>query len=534
MSKPRKTAADYMVIALSPVLIMALVGSLCFFLIEVFYRGQMMGAVCWVMFWFIIGIVLISRIAIETSAERAALFGLGLAMATMIYMLRTQASYPIGVLLLAIVWFCAHKLVWDCTLIDEDQDSSGQGLLQKTPASVPKLDPQRLGLRLGAGLGSKTPVPKQKPARKLSAPHSPGRWVVYFSLAALPLFGVGQMLLPAGDAQARRAGFIFLALYLAAALGLLVTTSFLGLRRYLRQRYLKMPPAIALAWLKFGVGVVVIVLIGAVFLPRPGANEAWAALRYRIDYVLRRASEYASPANPPGQGQGRPGNDAGGKQGEAQKPGQDQGDKQSTGEKKPGDTQSPSQPAPAPTAPAAPTGNLYNLLRAAFLVVAVLVIGGWIIRHRNMLLEMIRSMIAAITEFFRKFLAMTPSRKPAKPPGSVFTRAKLSSFAEYKNPFFAAKDHAWPPEQIIIYSYEAVQVWAREHGSAPRPELTAREFCRELSQHHPELDSNLTQLARLYAHAAYGKKLPPNSDLEPVKELWRRLPTAAAQTVEIR
>jgi hypothetical protein len=61
MSKPPKTVADYMVIALSPVLIMALVGSLCFFLIEVFYRGQMIGGVSWVMIWFIIGIVLAHR-----------------------------------------------------------------------------------------------------------------------------------------------------------------------------------------------------------------------------------------------------------------------------------------------------------------------------------------------------------------------------------------------------------------------------------------------------------------------------------------
>src|SRR5208283_4864654 len=138
MSKPRKTVADYMVIALSPILIMALVGSLCFFLIEVFYRGQMIGGVCWVMFWFIIGIVLVSRIAIEKSTEHAIIYGLGLAVATWLFMMRTQPAYLLGIVLLAIVWFCAHKLVWDCTLIDEDQDSSGQGLLQKAPAPEKK------------------------------------------------------------------------------------------------------------------------------------------------------------------------------------------------------------------------------------------------------------------------------------------------------------------------------------------------------------------------------------------------------------
>jgi hypothetical protein len=534
MSKPRKTVADYMVIALSPVLIMALVGSLCFFLVEVFYRGQMIRGVCWVMFWFIIGIVLVSRIAIEKSTEHAIIYGLGLAVATWLYMMRTQPSYLLGILLLALVWFCAHKLVWDCTLIDEDQDSSGQGLLQK--AAAPQQKPGWLMKPSGGDPDDRQVVPTgsnvvgtrcrasaatvKRNRVVVSAPHSPGRWVVYFSLAALPLFGVGQMLLPGDAVAARRTGFIFLALYLAAALGLLVTTSFLGLRRYLRQRYLKMPPAIAVAWLKFGVGVACMVLIGAVFLPRPGANEAWAALRYQIDYQLRRASEYAAPGNPPGQGRGQAGNETGGKQGSAQKSDQEQ----------PGETQNSAQPNPAPAVSSAQAGNIYNFLRTAFLIAAVLVIGGWIIVRRLMLLEMARSIIAALAQFFRKLFDLTPSLKPAKKAEPAPARAKFSSFAEYKNPFSAGKDRAWPPEQIILYSYEAVQVWAKGQGMAARPEETAREFCARLSEHHPELDSQLGELARLYAHAAYGTKLPPNCDLEPVRDLWRRLPAAATRT----
>ena len=439
----------------------------------------------------------------------------GLAVATWLYMMRTQPSPLLGIVLLALVWFCAHKLVWDCTLIDEDQDSSGQGLLQKAAVAISSPSPPFLEERAG----------ERRPgrSRKVFAPHAPGRWVVYFSLAALPLFGVGQMLLPGDAVAARRTGFIFLALYLAAALGLLVTTSFLGLRRYLRQRYLKMPPAIAVAWLKFGVGVACIVLIGAVFLPRPGANEAWAALRYQIDYQLRRASEYAAPGNPPGQGRGRAGNETGGKQGSAQKPGQE----------KPAETQSLPQPNPAPTVSSAQAGNIYNFQRTAFVIAAVLVIGGWIILRRLMLLEMARSIIAALAQFFRTLFDLTPSRGPAKKTEPAPARAKFSSFAEYKNPFFAAKDYAWPPEQIILYSYEAVQVWAREQGMAARPEETAREFCGRLGEQRPELDSQFEQLARLYAYAAYGTKLPPDCDLEPIRELWRRLPTAATQTVDL-
>jgi hypothetical protein len=279
-----------------------------------------------------------------------------------------------------------------------------------------------------------------------------------------------------------------------------------------------MPPAIAVAWLKFGVGVACIVLIGAVFLPRPGANAAWAALRYQIDYQLRRASEYAAPGNPPGQGQGRAGSETGGKQGSAQKPGQE----------KPGETQTPAQPNPAPAVSSAQTGNIYNFLRTTLLIAAVLVIGGWIIRRRLMLLEMARSIIAAFAQFFKKLFDLTPSLKPAKKAEPAPARGKFSSFAKYKNPFLTGKEYAWPPENIILYSYEAVQVWAKEQGSAARPEETAREFCGRLSEHHPELDLQLEQLARLYAHAAYGTKLPPDCDLEPIRDLWRRLPATAA------
>ena len=47
-------------------------------------------------------------------------------------------------------------------------------------------------------------------------PHTPGLWVLYFSLAALPLFGIGQHWIPAGDVGRRRYAFGLLAVYVAA------------------------------------------------------------------------------------------------------------------------------------------------------------------------------------------------------------------------------------------------------------------------------------------------------------------------------
>jgi hypothetical protein len=506
-NKPQKTAADFMVIALSPVLIMALVGSLCFFLIEVFYRGQMAFSVRWVMFCFVVAIVLVSRIAIERTPEYAALYGLALAGTVWFYLVRTQPSYLLGILLLAVVWFCAHKLVWDCTLIDDDEDSSGQGLLQSRPPVKP--EPK-----------SKT-GPKSKTKRKRVATGSPGLWVVYFSLAALPLFGLGQALLPADAAGSRRLGLIFVVLYMSAALGLLITTSFLGLRRYLRQRYLRMPAAVAWSWLKLGGGIALVILAAAFLLPRPGAGQAWTALRYQIDYRLLQASQYAARSNPHGKGEGRSGNDTGGKQGESKTPGSQPSDKPASGPH--GTSPSPSAPPPAAAMPGGQVGSIYQFLRTSLLVVAAIVVCWWLFRFRYLLLEIASSLVAAIVDFFRKLLDLMPARKPVRPREPAPLRPKVRPLAEYANPFYAGREHTRPPVEIIIYTYEFVQAWAREQGLEVHPEQTAREFCQEMAARSPELAGAYRHLAFLYAHAAYGLRLPAHCDLEPLKELWRQL-----------
>ncbi len=444
------------------------------------------------MFWFVVAIVLVSRIAIEKSSEYAAFYGLALAATVWFYLVRTQPAYLLGLVLLAVVWFCAHKLVWDCTLIDEDEDSSGSGLLQSRPSA--KTD-----------VKSKTePKSKTKPKRVVSS--SPGLWVVYFSLAALPLFGIGQALLPADAADSRRLGLIFVVLYMGAALGLLITTSFLGLRRYLRQRYLRMPPTVAWSWLKLGVGVAVVILAVSLFMPRPGASQAWTALRYQIDYRLQQASQYAAKTNPHGEGQGRAGSDSGGNQGASKTSGSQQNNQHAPGSQ--GTTSSSSGPPPPTPIPGGQVEGIYQFLRKGLLIVAALVGAWWLFRRRYLFLEIARSLVAAIADFFRKLLDLVPARKPIKPRELAPLQPKLRPLADYANPFFADPERLRPAPEIIIYTYDFVRAWAKEQGIESHPEQTAREFCQEMAARSPELASAYRQLSFLYGHAAYGLRLP--------------------------
>jgi hypothetical protein len=531
--KPTKTLADYMVIGISPVLIMLLVGSLSFFLVQVFYRGEAVGSVRWVAFWFVMAVVLVSRIGIEQGAGHAAVYGLALAGATWIYLVQIHPAYLLGVILLGTVWWCAHKLTWDCTVIDDDADASGSGLLQ-TAAEGRKFKPEAAP---SGPAGKKTAARsgfKNDRKRRAAIPHPPGLWVVYFSLLALPLFGIGQMLLPGGDTDSRRAGFAFLFVYMAATVGLLLTTSFLGLRRYLRQRHLKMPGLIAFGWLKFGAGVAGLVLAIALLLPRPGVNDTWQSLRYQVDYQLHRASEYAARINPHGAGRGRPG-DKTEKSGESKgNPSADQspeGKPQTAGNRQQNQTPSgqkvetpdqTSPPAPSGPIPMNRAGGFYRWFRALFFLTGAILIIWWVIRQRDLILQIARSFLAALAQFFRDLFQFGSRVKRTTVKREEQT-PRQRPFAAYLSPFLTGKDKSWTAEQLILYSYEALQAWAVEQGIQSQPQQTAREFCLVLGETFPDAAAELNRLSFLYGHAAYGNAVPAGCDLEPVKKLWRYL-----------
>src|SRR5438093_563273 len=136
-------------------------------------------------------------------------------------------------------------------------------------------------------------------------PHNPGVWVIYFSLAALPLFGLGQSLIPAEAEGRRRYVFWLMIVYLGSGLGLLLTTSFLGLRRYLRQRKLPMPTSIAGVWLTTGGLLIVALLVGGALLPRPNAEYPLIDVGNLVGSKERQASRMAFKGDSPGKDSGK-------------------------------------------------------------------------------------------------------------------------------------------------------------------------------------------------------------------------------------
>jgi hypothetical protein len=633
MRKPAKTFADYLVVAISPILIMLLVGSLAFFLIQVLYRDEMVQGVRWVTFWFVFAIVLVSRIGIEQSKEHAIFYGVALAAATWVYLLYLHSTPMVGAILLALTWWCAHKLTVDCTLINEEDDKSGEGVLSGLWRELERtLEPPAARPVSGKTLPQLPPSmilpPRPKPTRP------PGRWVVYFSLAALPLFGIGQLFLPANNPEARRMGFEFLAVYLAAALSLLITTSFLGMRRYLRQRFVEMPASIAIGWVRFGALLAVVVLILALVLPRPGSKNTVRDLAYRVTNKKHNASDYGLPFNPTGEGTGAPsdqptpptststdskkttsgggasndqnpnqksGNSGaggggsggqGGQGGQSGSGGSSGGGKASGGGggsgntappqrsgKIPGGDQSPNgaesdggngrvkaeddgkdpepgngngqsapgqpgqgshpqktpdkkrpvtpieqKPIPQPENKPGPKEE-HHLDWQRFLRILLFVALGtlfiwFVVRYRRAIAHGIRSFMAAVMKFFRDLFQLRRRKQtttikqplPAPPP---------RPFGAFENPFLTRKDKSWPPERLILYTYEAIRAWAKEQRIEIKPQETPREFCLRLTTSFPEFGLELERFSLFYSYVAFAQQVPPDFEPELIHRLWQ-------------
>ncbi|HXG12078.1 MAG TPA: DUF4129 domain-containing protein [Gemmataceae bacterium] len=647
-NRPGPTPADYVVLVISPVLIMALVSSLVFFLVEVLYAGEYEGRLKWILFFFIFGAVLIARISMMSEiANRAALYGLVLGLLVWLGLVayikfppgsRLASFAPfINLFLMILIWWCAHRLTWDCTFIDESAEATGQGLLRaaglekaSTAEAAPAEEQADETAEAEKHPGWLERYRRYQEERKRK--HTPGVWVVYFSLAALPLFGLGQSLIPPSEIGRRRYVFWLLGIYVASGLGLLLTTAFLGLRRYLRQRGLRMPAAVTGVWLSLGTVLIAALLLAGALLPRPSAEYPLVTLN-RIGSPDRDASHGAMKRDGAGKGEGQPSADspdgqkdeAGGQgekgdgKGPGEKSGQGEGkgrgessgqgkgqsessgqgsgkdrdgssgkssgkdgsgkgkasgagDRQGQPKGEPGDRQggagadrkredaanrqdgSPpsgdeprgsslpdrfeSSPPAISSNPASGIGGalagLMNFLKwvvfAILVLLVVLVVLRALLQFLANFTGWARGLLDSLRALWEGLFGWLQRTEQAAPEAEIEAApSPPPPFSSFRNPFHDGRADRLPPDELVRYSFAALQAWAWERDLGREPGETPLEFTGRIGQEVPALEAELRQLTVLYARAVYARGPLPAGCLDMLRQFWQRLETVTEQ-----
>ena len=287
--KIRPEGLDYLLASIAPFFIIGMIGALVFFLITVCYQGSYTQRLMWILGLYTVASVLIARIAIEQSRTLSYAYMLALAGATLLvtpqFFVVTGPmaifSFPILIALLVIVAVLADRITFDCTSMNEQVQSSGVGILQslgliqsernaaeKEKPNLRKSDNQQI-----------EPTPSERKTAN-SRKHNPGVWVLYFALLALPLFGLGQLIIQ--NPEDRSWAFKCLFLYLLCSLCLLVLIALLSLRKYLRERGVPMETSFAIRWLAIGMLSVFAMLCVLSLLPLPGKSLLSMDMPFRI------------------------------------------------------------------------------------------------------------------------------------------------------------------------------------------------------------------------------------------------------------
>ncbi|MEM0926757.1 MAG: hypothetical protein AAGJ83_12025, partial [Planctomycetota bacterium] len=253
-------SVDYAAVAVTPVLIFLMISSLASFFVLLFYDGSFTDRLFYLIVMFTMGSVALARLVIEENRTYAAGYTIALGAAMLFVATQFVGNIVICTGLVVLIVYLADRIVHDCTLIDESIDASGEGLVDR-------------GLEEWMGTTDESSATDSQPnslqAAKRKRGSQPGRTVFLLALAALPLFGIGQFMLRDSSDIWFRAKLL-LAVYLFSSLSLLVATSFLNLRRYLRQRDVDMPRDVTIAWLTGGMVLVASLLLLAYLAPLPG------------------------------------------------------------------------------------------------------------------------------------------------------------------------------------------------------------------------------------------------------------------------
>jgi hypothetical protein len=313
----RRSATDYLIDGLTPVMIFVMVTAVIMFLLDVrwVYTAVHDMNIRFVAFFFIVGVVALNRLIARDGSEESFLYFLFLAGAIALYTVATTEMYdvgsinadeessPLGALavnmsVVIFIWWLTNRLTHECC-VDEDPTAGEVGILtgtvrkfrgamaegdakkgekrepffkwkEKPTSSIPMneimaVDPTDWNPDANAA----APEPAyEAPVKRMPKRH-PGISIFYFSVPVLLAFAVGLRVTQHGGDAMMRMGHFYMGCYCVSALSLLMLSSLGGLREYFRSRGVRIPGGLGPFWIGLGSVMIAMVLVGALALPLP-------------------------------------------------------------------------------------------------------------------------------------------------------------------------------------------------------------------------------------------------------------------------
>lgn len=361
---------------------------------------------------------------------------------------------------------------------------------------------------------------------RLPARH-PGRVILYFSLFALPAFGLGIYIFDMKSMAGLRLGALLFG-YLWCALALLFLSSLGQVRAYFEKRKVSLPEEIGLTWLSLGFFAVTAVLLLAYFLPQP-ASVPTLFIRDRVRSVY---TGWESSSGIKDTSAGRPSRI----QQSPDRPLDSTGAKQLAEEKNPGggddklmnDVRSNERGQYDNYLKLKSGANsglrqlVDGVLKAIFIVA---IIAGLVVIY-----ALVMSFWRGISEGFSGVVWKRKQRKPKRPKkrkkgeeGPLPVR-----FRKFANPFLGPYSMS-NGDEIVRYIWQAVVAFCADAGSPCPPEQTPGEFVKSRPEALNGFEEQARFIADLFTFSEYSGRAIPEEIFPELKSFWTALEKHASR-----
>jgi hypothetical protein len=162
-------------------------------------------------------------------------------------------------------------------------------------------------------------------------------------------------------------------------------------------------------------------------------------------------------------------------------------------------------------------GTVLKWLFYAGLLLAGLVYA-WI--YRQELLAAWRKLLEELRELWAGWFGGRASVEEAAP---MVSAPVPRPFASYADPFLTGAAARMSGADLIRYTFEATQAWARERECPRQPEQTPLEFAATIEAAEPGFGGSIRSLATWYSQLAYAPKSEWRGSRETIRQIWSGL-----------
>ena len=132
----------------------------------------------------------------------------------------------------------------------------------------------------------------------------------------------------------------------------------------------------------------------------------------------------------------------------------------------------------------------------------------------------VRNFIKSLQDFWNSLFGSGPTESTDEQEAAA--AAILPRFADFHDPFVTGDAQRWPADQLLRYSFQALEAWVRDRGYNRPAVQTPSEFVQFVAAREQQLSRDVLLLGDMYNVSAYGKAQGP-VNVAPVRRLWTAL-----------